>query len=44
MLKNSDVLFTAQLKNQDNFLRMFEVTEEEQQFLVEYLRENRGNF
>lgn len=44
MLKCSDVLFTAQLKNQENFLKMFEVSEAEREFLVDYLKDNRGGF
>lgn len=44
LLKNSDMLFTATIKSHENFVRMFEITEEQQKFIIDYLREGNGNF
>ena len=43
LLKNSDMLFTATVKNHHNFIHMFEVNEEQKMFLIEFLKEGNGN-
>ena len=44
MLRNSEMLFTATVKNHDNFIKIFEVTEEQKKFIIDYLKDGDGSF